>query len=67
LSESRGLPASGVDAPDLRRQGRSRSKLLQALDNKEDGVSSAFPQGKQNEDLIQKFITHVYTNYNMLT
>jgi len=29
-------------------QGRSRSKLLRALGNAEDGVSSAFPQGKQN-------------------
>ena len=48
-------------------KGEGRSKLLRALDNKEDGVSSAFPQGKQNEDLIQKFITHVYTDYNMLT
>jgi len=38
------------DAPDPRRQGRSRSKLLRALDNKGDGVSSAFPSGKQNED-----------------
>ena len=36
------------DAPDLRHQGRSRSRLLQALDNEEDGVSSAFPTGKQN-------------------
>ncbi len=29
-------------------QGRSRSKLLRALGNAEDGVSSAFPKGKQN-------------------
>jgi hypothetical protein len=29
-------------------QGRSRSKLLRALGNAEDGVSSAFPEGKQN-------------------
>ena len=29
-------------------QGRSRSKLLRALGNAEDGASSAFPQGKQN-------------------
>ena len=40
------------DTPDSRHQGRSRSKLLRVLDNKEDSVSSAFPQGKQNEDLI---------------
>jgi len=30
-------------------QGQSRNKLLRALGNAEDGVSSAFPQGKQNE------------------
>jgi len=30
----------------LRHQGRSR--LLRALDNEEDGVSSTFPRGKQN-------------------
>jgi len=30
------------DAPDPRHQGRSRSKLLRALDNKGDGVSSTF-------------------------
>jgi hypothetical protein len=36
-------------APDLRHQGRSRSLiLLRVLDNEEDGVSSAFPKGKQN-------------------
>ena len=29
-------------------QGRSRSNLLQALGNVGDGVSSAFPKGKQN-------------------
>ncbi len=29
-------------------QGRSRSKLLRALGNAEDGVSLAFPQGNQN-------------------
>ena len=29
-------------------QGRSRNNLLRALGNEEDGVSSAFPQGKQN-------------------
>jgi len=27
-------------------QGRSRSNLLRVLGNEEDGVSSAFPQGK---------------------
>jgi len=35
------------DAPDPRRQGWSRSKLLRTLDNKGDGVLSAFPEGKQ--------------------
>jgi hypothetical protein len=29
-------------------QGRSRSNLLRALGNAGDGVSSAFPEGKQN-------------------
>ncbi len=37
------------DAADSRRQGCSRSKLLQALDNAEDAVSSAFPKGKQHD------------------
>ena len=36
------------DAPDLMHQGRSRSRLLRVLDNNEDGVSLAFPTGKQN-------------------
>ena len=35
------------DAADSRRQGYSRSRLLQTLDNAEDAVSSAFPKGKQ--------------------
>ncbi len=29
-------------------QGRNRSKLLRALGNEGDGVSPAFPEGKQN-------------------
>jgi len=36
------------DAPNSRHHGRSRSRLLRALDNEEDGVSSAFLKGKQN-------------------
>jgi hypothetical protein len=36
------------DASDPRRQGRSRSKILRALDNKGDGVLSVFPKGKQH-------------------
>jgi len=36
------------DAPDLRHQGRSRNRLLRALDNEKDVASSAFPRGKQN-------------------
>ena len=36
LSESRGLSASGVGAPDLRHQERNRSGLLRALENEED-------------------------------
>jgi hypothetical protein len=42
-------------------QGRSRSKLLRALGNAEDGVSSAFPQGKQNGVLFDNlyfYLTH---------
>ena len=35
--------AKAEDAVDPRRQGRSRSSLLRALDNKGDAVSSAFP------------------------
>jgi hypothetical protein len=35
------------DAADLRRQGCSRSNLLQTFDNAEDALSSAFPKGKQ--------------------
>ena len=31
-------------------QGRSRSCLLRALDNEGDGVSSAFPESKQNRE-----------------
>jgi len=45
--------------PAPRRQGWSRSHLLRTLDNagrqiprkRGDGVSSAFPKGKQNEDM----------------
>ena len=36
------------DAADSRRQGCSRSSLLQTLGNAEDAVSSAFPEGKQH-------------------
>ena len=32
-------------------QGRSRSNLLRALGNEGDGVSSAFPEGKQNGEI----------------
>ena len=38
--------AKAEDAVDPRRQGRSRSSLLRALDNKGGAVSSAFPEGK---------------------
>jgi hypothetical protein len=33
-------------------EGEAVVRLLRALDNKGDGVSSAFPPGKQNEDFI---------------
>ena len=39
-------------------QGRSRSKLLRALGNAEDGVSSPFPQGKQTGVVFWQFIFH---------
>ena len=48
------------DAPDLRRHGWSRSELLQTRDNAEDGVSSAFPQGKQNWYIITEFISNCW-------
>ena len=47
---------------DLRHQGRSRSRLLRALDNEEDGVSSAFLKGKQN-GIFYKFISHFLKSY----
>ncbi len=47
------------DAPDPRHQGRSRSRLLRAFDNAGDGVSSAFPKGKQNGILFY----YVYLTY----
>jgi len=48
-----------VDAPYPRHQGRSRSRLLRALDNKGDGVSSAFPWGKQNGIFSKFYISFV--------
>jgi hypothetical protein len=47
------------DATDLRHQGRSCSQLLRALDNKGDGVSSAFTEGKQNGDKLLITIIHL--------
>ena len=47
------------DAPYSRHQGRSRSRLLQALDNEEDGVSLAFDQ------LGEKFARFNNRNYNL--
>ncbi len=35
-------------------KGEAAVSLLQALDNKGDSVSSAFPKGKQNEDRKEK-------------
>ena len=54
LSEGRGLPASGCDALYPRHQGRSRSRLLRAIDNEGGGVSSAFPKGKQNGIVLKE-------------
>ena len=52
------------DAPGPRLQGWSRNKLLQTLDNAGDGVSSAFPKGKQNEEIIKKTIIPLSLFYN---
>jgi hypothetical protein len=38
--------------------GAALVKLLQTRDNAEDGVSSAFPKGKQNQYKITEFISH---------
>ena len=35
-------------------KGEAVVRLPQTLDNKEDGVSSAYPKGKQNEDIKEK-------------
>jgi hypothetical protein len=37
-------------------QGRSRSKLLRALGNTGDGVSSTFSTGKQNGDFFKNCV-----------
>ena len=39
-------------------QGRSCSRLPRALGNAEDGVASAFPQGKQNEINLHLNLTY---------
>jgi len=44
---------------DLRHQGRSRSLLLQALDNEENGASSAFLKGKQNGIFKKIYISFI--------
>jgi len=46
------------DAPYTRHQGRSRSNLLQVLDNAADGVSSTFLKGKQS-NLKIRFIGYL--------
>jgi hypothetical protein len=54
------------DAPNSRHHGRSPAilngidlhRLLRALDNEEDGVSSAFLKGKQN-GIFNKLISHL--------
>jgi hypothetical protein len=40
-------------------QGRSRSTLLRALGNDGDGVLSAFPQGKQNGNLLKFYVSWI--------
>jgi hypothetical protein len=45
-------------------QGRSGCKYLRALGSTEDGVSSAFPKGKQNGVVsYNKFKYHPYKRY----
>ena len=52
----------------MRHQGRRRSRLLRALDNKEDGASSAFLEGKQygifliNLYLIYRIVMKMHLN-----
>ena len=43
-------------------QGRSRSNLLRVLGNAGDGVSPAFPKGKQNREK-NNFLTHHCVGY----
>jgi len=50
------------DVSDPRRQGWSRSHLLRTLENKGDGVSSAFPWGKQHGEKRYLFGYHWQSN-----
>ncbi len=44
------------DSPDPKQQEGCRSRLLRVFDNEGDGVSSAFPKGKQKGILSRKNI-----------
>ena len=46
-------------------QGRSRSRLLRALGNAEDGTVSAFPKGKQNGEIFLNIISHLWKIYEI--
>ena len=45
-------------------QGRSRSKLLRALGNEGDGVSPAFPKGKQNREKKERLYLIITVDMN---
>ena len=46
--------AKAEDDADPRRQGRSRTWVLRALDNKVDAASHGFPNGKKQGDFNKK-------------
>jgi len=64
MSESRGCPPGEIGFA-FHRAGRfeasraSRSRLLRALDNEEDGVSSAFLKGKQKGIFLIGYISFI--------
>jgi hypothetical protein len=47
-------------------QGGSRSKLLRNLGNKVDGVSPAFPKGKQNSEKKERVYLIITVDMNLV-